>query len=90
MARNNLTANGNTPAVAVREGDQYVVGAQGTWGGGTAKLQFAASTDADIWEDVSGGSLTADGSLLVTLGRGLVRWNLAGATSPDLYLYDPE
>lgn len=84
MKLGNLTADGNTGEQKFNP--KLVFIAEGTWGSGTAKLQFRPSGHT-TWIDVTGASMTADGYKDVELKATTdveFRVNLAGSTSPDL------
>lgn len=85
MAYFNLTADGNTTSVR-SVGTRVHVLISGTWGGGTAKLQFLDDQSTPVWTDVTGASWTADTATVVELAPADYdfRINLASSTSPDL------
>lgn len=85
MAYYNLTADGSTAAVS-HPGTRVHVVIVGTWGTGTAKLQFLDDQATPVWTDVAGASWTADTATVIELANTgyTFRINLAGATSPDL------
>lgn len=58
--------------------------AEATFGGGTVKLQ--AQSPQGTWIDVSGGSLTANGFVLLDLPPGQYRANIATATAVYAWL----
>lgn len=80
-----LTADGNTANILLGHKPTTVtMFGDGTWGSGTAKLQYTMD-GGTTWYDA--GSLTADGGARfdnTNVGATIFRINLAGATSPDL------
>ena len=72
--------NGNTTAWLA------TLGAWGTFGSGTLKLQagFADNAGALNWIDVTGASLTAAGSANFSVRCDQLRLVLSGATSPNI------
>ncbi|MGL9618312.1 hypothetical protein QRQ56_09945 [Bradyrhizobium sp. U531] len=85
----NLTANGATPAVPW-SGGVGTVATWGTFGGGTVALQMSVDNGA-TWMNVdrSGESyvtFTAAGNGGFQLGLCLLRFNLTGATSPNVWV----
>lgn len=74
-----------TGSAATFQGGYAIFTAKATWGGGTVKLQMQ-NPNGD-WLDVSGGSLTADGtSASLRLPPGQYRANIATATAVYAYL----
>jgi hypothetical protein len=81
----NLAANGNVawniPYVNSYGAITAIV--SGTWGSGTAKLEF--SHDGTVWIDSGSSGITANGALKLTgVACTKVRVVLTGATAPDL------
>ena len=78
-----VSANGNSTALNWPGGvGQMVV--EGTWGGGTVKLQVSPD-DGTTWVAVGGDStITADGVVNFDLNSCDIRLNLSGATAPSL------
>lgn len=64
-------------------GGRFLFTAEGTFGGGSAKLQF--KTKNGTWVDYPSGSLSAAGSILVYLTDGGVR--AVTATGSAFYCY---
>lgn len=85
MAYYNLTVDGQT-ATAISNGTRLHVMISGTWGAGTAKLQFLDDQSSPVWTDVTGASWTANTATVVELAptEYSFRIDLSGATSPDL------
>lgn len=84
-----LSADGQSNTFAV-PGVKFTVGAFGSFGGGTVKLQVLA--DGTNWRDVTDASFTAAGQKTINFGsvadaHGYVaRFDLSGSTSPDIDL----
>jgi hypothetical protein len=79
------TTTGNGASTGPVTGGSYLFTGDGTFGGGTLKLQRLAQ-DGATWVDIAGASMTAVGSVGVVIGQGaMVRAVLTGATSPNLY-----
>ncbi len=82
-----LSADGNTDTIRWR-GGKGTFGAQGTFGGGTVKLQMSMDSGTTwIEADQSGteATFTSNGFYNFEFAEGvLLRANLAGATAPDL------
>jgi hypothetical protein len=57
--------------------------AEGTWGGGNAKLQ--QQSPRGTWMDVASASLTADGCVAIDIPAGQIRVEIDTAT--DVYAY---
>ena len=57
---------------------------EGTWGSGTAKLQYL-SKDGSTWVDLIDLSFTANGQNEVVFRKCRMRLDLSGSTSPSLY-----
>lgn len=76
------TADGNSTAVEW-PGGKGTFAAWGTFGAGTAKLQWSPD-GGTTWLDVSSASLTANGYINFEIAPGKLRANLAGATTPSL------
>jgi hypothetical protein len=77
-----LSADGNSSSVAVAH--KVHVHLSGTFGGGTAKVQFQG--EDGTWRDIAGASYTAAADEIIELGRSQynIRVNLASATGPSL------
>ena len=81
-----FSADGNSATVnwPGGTGSMFV---EGTWGSGTATLQYSIDSGSN-WASVTDGtttaSLTADGVVTFTLGECDLRINLGGSTSPTL------
>lgn len=86
-ASTNITDNGNVPSASPwygHPGGRVMFAAQGTFGSGTAALQFSLD-EGTTWTSIGGdASITASGAGGAELPPCLVRVNLSGATSPDL------
>lgn len=85
----NLTANGATNPVPWSGGVGTVV-ASGIFGGGTAALQMSVDNGA-TWMNVDRNgesyvTFTAPGNGGFQLGLCLLRFNLTGATSPNVWV----
>ena len=80
LAENATTGNG---ASEEWPGGQGYFMAEGTWGGGSAKLQF--STPRGTWVDIAGGSLTANGTLKLDIPPGQIRTVIATASAVYAY-----
>lgn len=76
-----ITANGSSEAKAF-QGGYFVWSAGGTFGSGTLRLQYNASSG---WCDVTDANMTTSGTMYVALPAGEVRVTLSGATSPNIY-----
>jgi len=68
VASNSSAGNGTTKQC---EGGEYRFSAEGTWGGGNIKLQQPSGNGT--MADVASSTLSANGSLIVTLAPGQVR-----------------
>ena len=80
----NLTANGNTDIVT-EPGKEYAFSAIGTFGGGTLTLQWGNGGSFATFADAAGNvALTAAGARVVVAPTRIVRFALAGATSPAI------
>jgi len=73
---------GNGTAVEWPGGQGYFM-ATGTWGGGSAKLQF--QTPDAVWVDIASGSLTANGTLKLDIPPGQIRTVIATASAVYAY-----
>lgn len=85
VAAGSLAANGNVTANVPYMNTFGAITAvvSGTWGAGTAKLEF--SLDGTVWIDSGLTGLTANGALkLVDVACRAVRVVLTGATAPSL------
>lgn len=81
MARLELAANASANGSAMQwPGGQGILMAEGTFGGGTVKLQCQSSPQG-TWLDVDGATLSAAGTKLFYLGACPVRINIATATA---------
>jgi len=88
-----LTADGSSSWVQVRsmmalDSAVLMLMFDGTWGGGTATIDFARNSDGDGAHDSGETGLTANGSFKLVVSPDLwIRATLTGATSPDLQGY---
>lgn len=85
-ARINLAENegaGNGDAKLWPGGVSYFM-AEGTWGGGNAKLQF--KTPNGTWVDIPSSTLSANGTLKLDVPPGEVRTVIATASAVYAYL----
>ncbi len=79
-----VTANGQSNVF--RGTGVYGMSVTGTFGGGTAQLQFSAD-DGVSWENLADGTGTAVFTKEVVAPRGgLFRVDLTGATAPSVFL----
>lgn len=62
-------------------GGKYGVSANGTWGGGSAKLQVLLPDESTYLSVASGTDFTANGFAVVDLPPGQYRWTIATATA---------
>lgn len=77
-----VDANGNS-TVATRAGKLYSFWADGTFGGGTVKLQ--ASSDGTVaYTDIPSSSLTSAGGFTFMAPTNFLRVVMSGATSPSV------
>lgn len=76
-----FAADGNSTVIGW-PGGLGTFAAWGTFGSGTAKLQW--SPDGTTYVDVTSASLTAAGYKNFEIGPGRLRANLAGSTAPAL------
>jgi hypothetical protein len=80
----NLTANGNTNIVT-DPGREYAFSVSGSFGGGTLTLQWGSDGVYTSFTDSAGAvALTAAGARVVVAPSRIVRFALAGATSPTI------
>lgn len=83
----NITADGNSAEFNWSGSKRNAIGhfrAEGSFGGGTLKLQFKA-VDSDTFVDVgSEVTLTADGNGAFRLPSGKLRVNMASSTTPNV------
>lgn len=83
----NVTADGNSAEFNWSGSIRKAIGhfrAEGSFGGGTLKLQFKA-VDSDTFVDVGDDvSFTADGNGSFRLPSGTLRVNMASSTTPDV------
>lgn len=82
QAAETLSADGDSSVVAWGGGQGSWV-AEGTWGGGTATLKVSIDEGTTFFT-YTGASITADGVKLFSMGKCLLKTNLAGSTSPTL------
>lgn len=77
-----LLTNAATDNVEVRipNGGVYNFAAKATWGGGNVKLQ-QLMPDGSTYADVASSTISADGSLNLTLAPGLYRQVVTTATA---------
>jgi hypothetical protein len=64
-------------------GGNGMIAAQGTWGSGTIQLQVTPDAGT-TWINVSGISITADGTVTFACAPGQVRLNLSGSGGASL------
>lgn len=88
-ARTLFDADGNGAAFSVSRYDIYLLSGQGSFGGGSLKLQVACGNnvagDTLLWRDFAGfTALTAVGHQASALPAGSYRWVLSGATAPSV------
>jgi uncharacterized protein (DUF1684 family) len=89
-SNNAVAADVNSPAFNLN-GGRYVLGAFGTFGGGTIKLQF--TTDADsTWIDLgaqngAATALSAAGTTAFYAAPGRYRIAIVGTTGPTLQVW---
>lgn len=77
-----LSADGQT-AQAKAAGEIHFH-AQGTWGSGTAVIQYLASDGT--WRPIANSALTDNGDKLITLTQpAKVRVSLTGSSSPSIF-----
>lgn len=62
----------------------YCLSVDGTFGGATVAFEIQ-SPDGSSWLGVSDASFTAEGAVIVTLPRTLVRMSVTGGTPSALY-----
>lgn len=70
---------GNLTAYKIDRGGKFMFMAEGTWGGGSIKLQ--TQTANGTWVDVASSTLSANGTLSVDLPAGLIRGVIATASA---------
>jgi hypothetical protein len=77
-----ISADGNSSSVSTSQ--KVHVHLSGTFGSGTAKVQF--KDEGGTWRDIAGASYTAAADELIELGKSQydLRVNLSGSTSPAL------
>lgn len=77
-----LSADGNSSSVAAS--GKVHVHLSGTFGSGTAKVQFQGPDGT--WRDIAGAAYTAAADEIIELGKSQynIRVNLASATNPSL------
>ena len=86
FAMGTIAADGPSSGVSCNKALAVTLTATGTFGGGTVQVQTCADPTAasPVWVNVSGATLTSNGSKAVTLPAGAVRWNMSGSTSPSV------
>ncbi len=85
VASGTLSANGNVTANVPYMNSFGAITAvvSGTWGSGTAKLEF--TLDGSVWQDSGITGITSNGALKMTgVACKAVRVVLTGATNPSL------
>jgi ribosomal protein L21E len=77
-----LSADGNSSAITTN--DKVHVHLSGSFGGGTAKVQYMGENGT--WYDIAGASYTAAADEIIELGKSQynLRVNLASSTTPSL------
>ena len=77
-----LAVDGNSNSISTA--DKVHCHVSGTFGGGTAKVQF--KDEGGTWRDIAGAAYTSAADELIELGSSQydLRVNLAGSTSPAL------
>lgn len=84
--RGNLTSDGQTTAWT-HPGGLASVSVVGTWGSGTADLQFSPDGSNYYDVDTTNARLTADGVFDIQLAACSLRVDLSGSSSPDLNVF---
>lgn len=86
VALGTIAADGASSGVDCNKAVAVTLNATGTFGGGTVQVQVCADPTAasPVWVNVSGATLTSNGSKAVTLPVRAVRWNMSGSTSPSV------
>ena len=75
--------NGNGGAVTLGMSGEHWLTAFGTFGGGTAKMQW--SPDAGTtWIDIEDASFTANGVLKLSLANGAIRGVVSGGSGSSI------
>ena len=88
-----ITANGSTvlgPGAGAMAGvlpsGEYILAAQGTFGGGTVDVEWSADAGT-TWSKLTSTPLTSNGyQILYVINELLYRITIDGATSPSLYV----
>lgn len=86
FAMGTISADGASTGVDCGKALAVTLTATGTFGSGTIQVQTCADPTAvsPVWVNVSGATLTSNGSKSVTLPARAVRWNMTGSTSPSV------
>lgn len=86
FALGTLSADGASSGISGNRAVAITLTATGTFGSGTVQVQICAdpTVAVPVWVNVSGATLTSNGSKTITLPVRAVRWNLSGSSSPSI------